>query len=72
MNRIKKTAPCPGCGTEVYYIKCNDRRTYTVDTEPVWIRQTADSRTETYTNIEGKFLFGEQVGDAYDSDLNIM
>ena len=65
MNRIKKEAPCPGCGKNVLYIKCVTGRTVTVDTEPVWIR--LDIHGDVFIAEDGRQFWGEIVGDAYDT-----
>lgn len=66
MNGFRKLEPCHGCGEMVAFIKCTDRRTHTVDPEPVYIRQ--DAHGKSFITREGGFVFGEIVGDAYDDD----
>lgn len=64
-SRIRKVAPCPGCGAEVYYIRCVDGKTRKVDPEPVWARKTGIN-PDSFISKEGRFFFGVQVGDAYE------
>ena len=64
MNRIRKEAPCPGCGKTVLYIKCVNRRTVIADPEPVSIRP--DIHGEEFITEDGRLFWGEIAGDAYD------
>ena len=66
MNRIRKEAPCPGCGKTVKYIRnVNSRRTVTVEPDPVWIRP--DIRGEVFITADGRPFWGFMVGEAYDT-----
>ena len=62
---IKKRGACPGCGEVILWIKCTDRRTYQAEDEPVYIRECSGG--ETFITALGQFVYGEMVGDAYDS-----
>ena len=76
MTGIKKVEPCHGCGEMVTYIKCKNRHTVTVDTEPVHIRLTKKTeiiwgeeiRPREFITIDGGIVYGVIVGDAYDDD----
>ena len=66
MDMIRKIDECHGCGEMVLFIKCMDRKTHTADPEPVWIRQTDGGKT--FITRDGRFVFGEIAGDAYDEE----
>lgn len=66
MSGIRREDLCHGCGRPVVFIKCTDRKTHTAEPEPVWIR--LDARGNTFITKDGRFVFGERIGDAYDDD----
>ena len=71
MNRIRKTDKCHGCGEIVVFIKCTNNKTVTADAEPVYIRQ--DQNGEMHVTEDGRFIWGFQVGDAFDDpDTNLI
>ena len=64
MSRIIGLQECPGCGELVLVIKTNEGKKMPFDPEPKLIRE--DSSGECYFTIEGKQVWGEPVGDAFE------
>lgn len=70
---------CVGCGTRIYRIKPpHERRSISVDSEPLCIKRTSAARTEEGVDANwfiletGASVYGYPVGDGYDDDTDLV
>lgn len=64
MSRIIGLRECPGCGELVLVIKTNEGKKMAFDPEPKLIRE--DPTGEVFFTVEGKPVWGEPAGDAFE------